>query len=119
MIAINLLQPGQNTPLQTWRFNTDKTIRIGRAEDNDVILYSAVVSRYHVEIHWKEWGWELVNLGVNGTYFNHEEIISLPVKDGMIFRLASSGPALQIYLNCQPPATEVIKDNIITANHLT
>ena len=119
MIAINLLQPGQNTPLQTWRFNTDRTIRIGRAEDNDVILYSAVVSRYHVEIYWKESGWELVNLGVNGTYFNHEAIMSSPITDGMIFRLASSGPALQINLNFQPSTAEVNEEEMITANHST
>ena len=119
MIAINLLQPGQNAPLQTWRFDTDRTIRIGRAKDNDVILYSAVVSRYHVEIYWKESGWELVNLGVNGTYLNHEEICSSPVKNGMVFRLASSGPALQIHLNFQPSTTGVGEEEMITANHST
>ncbi len=62
------------------------------------MLYSAVVSRYHVELRRVNLAWELVSLGANGTYFEGKRIAHLPVRDGMIFRLARSGPNLQIHL---------------------
>lgn len=99
MIALDLLFPTTNAPLQTWSFKARSTIRIGRSEENDIILYSAVVSRHHLEIHWNGISWELVNLGANGTYVEGNPISTRTVVDGMIFRLASSGPKFQIHLN--------------------
>lgn len=99
MIALSLLFPKTNSPLQTWSFEKGETINIGRSEENDIVLYSAVVSRHHLEIRWNGKDWELVNLGANGTYVEGKAISSRPVADGMIFRLASSGPKFQIHLN--------------------
>ena len=62
-----------------------------------MVLYSAVVSRYHAEIRRVDSSWQLVSLGANGTYFEGKRIAQLPVGDGMIFRLARSGPNLQIH----------------------
>ena len=73
-------------------------IRIGRSTDNEVILYSAVVSRHHVELRFDGAEWEIVNLGANGTYIDGKRIAQIPVDDGMIIRLASSGPKIQIRL---------------------
>ena len=42
--------PLQSTPLQSWKFADESIIRIGRALDNQFVLYSAVVSRHHVEV---------------------------------------------------------------------
>lgn len=71
-------------------------MRVGRSTDNQVVLYSAVVSRYHVELRRVNAAWELVSLGANGTYFEGKRISQLLVRDGMIFRLARSGPNLQV-----------------------
>jgi len=79
---------------------------VGRSTDNQVVLYSAVVSRYHAEIRRVNSSWELVSLGANGTYFEGKRISQLPVRDGMIFRLARSGPNLQIHLG-RPDSTSV------------
>lgn len=86
-------------------------IRIGRSTDNHVILYSAVVSRHHVELRQAGANWEIVNLGTNGTYLDGKRITKVPVVDGAIIRLARSGPNIQIRLGA-----EALKD---LPEHLT
>ncbi|HAG80388.1 MAG TPA: phosphopeptide-binding protein [Cyanobacteria bacterium UBA11162] len=98
MITLTLLHPLQSVPVQSWPFETESVIRIGRSTDNDVILYSAVVSRHHVELRRNGSGWEIVSLGANGTYIDGKRITQMPVVDGMIIRLASSGPKIRIHL---------------------
>jgi pSer/pThr/pTyr-binding forkhead associated (FHA) protein len=84
-------------PVQNWTFISEDVIRIGRATDNHVVLFSAVVSRHHAEIRWDEIdGWKLVNISMNGTYIEGEAIKTMNVTEGMIFRLATSGPKIQI-----------------------
>ncbi len=96
MITLTLLHPLQSVPVQSWTFEPESDIKIGRSTDNDVILYSAVVSRHHVEIRRHDSGWEVVSLGANGTYVDGRRITQVAVVDGIIIRLASSGPKIQI-----------------------
>lgn len=105
MITLTLLHPLQNIPVQTWVFDQEPVIRIGRATDNHVILYSAVVSRHHVELRRHGSDWEIVSLGTNGTYLDGKRITQAPAVDGVIIRLARSGPNLQIRMG-----TEASKD---------
>ncbi|GEM_PF-867310 len=95
-IVLTLLHPLQAVPVQSWTFDTDASIRVGRSTNNDVVLYSAVVSRHHVEIQPQQEGWELINLGANGTYVDGKRITKIPVTNGLLMRLASSGPHIQI-----------------------
>ncbi len=76
-------------------------VRIGRAADNQVVLYSAVVSRYHVELQIADAAWRVINLGTNGTYISGKRIDQQTAEDGMVIRLARSGPMIQIRLNQQ------------------
>ena len=93
-IVLNLLN---SIPVQSWKFVSQNTIRIGRATDNNAVLFSADVSRHHAELNWKESnGWQLTNLSANGTYVDGEPITTLDVTDGMTIRLATSGPKIQI-----------------------
>ncbi len=98
MITLTLLHPTQHSPIQSWTFEDKSAIQIGRAADNQIVLYSAVVSRHHVEIRQLNGGWEVVNLGTNGTYVDDQSISQTPVVDGLVIRLARSGPQLQIRL---------------------
>lgn len=98
MITLILLNPFQSVPAQSWSFEQESVIRIGRSTDNNVVLYSAVVSRYHVELRRRGTKWEIVNLGTNGTYLEGKPISQVPVVDGMIIHLARSGPKIQIRL---------------------
>ncbi len=99
MITLTLLHPTSTQPIQSWTFDTTTTISIGRSTDNEVVLYSAVVSRHHLEIRYEDSHWQVVSLGTNGTYINGELISQKQAIDGMIIRLASSGPTIQIHLS--------------------
>lgn len=99
MITLTLLHPVQSTPVQSWSFEQDPVIRIGRAVDNHVVLYSAVVSRYHVELRQTGTQWEVVNIGTNGTYLDGKRVHQAPLADGNIMRLARSGPNIQIHID--------------------
>ena len=91
-----LLHPQNSAPMQSWKFNDKSLIRIGRAKDNEVVLYSSVVSRLHVELRESNGNWEIINKGANGTYVDEERISQVPVVDGVVMRIAPSGPKLQI-----------------------
>lgn len=101
MITLTLLHPLQEIPVQSWTFKDKSIIRLGRASDNEVVLYSAVVSRYHVEIQKTERSWEAVNLGANGTYIEGKSIAKAPLFDGMTLRLASSGPKILVKIDSE------------------
>lgn len=103
VIKIILLHPQDLTPVQSWIFENKSLIRIGRATDNQVILYSAVVSRHHAEVQQVNGKWQIVNLGANGTYLDNKRIPeAAAIADGDIFRLAQSGPRLQIRFEAVP-----------------
>ncbi len=98
MITLILLHPLQSIPVQNWTFGAESVVRVGRSTDNDVVLYSAVVSRHHVELRQDGDQWKVVNLGTNGTYIDGKRVDECDAKDGLIIRLASSGPKIQIRL---------------------
>jgi eukaryotic-like serine/threonine-protein kinase len=98
VLTVTLLHPVQSTPVQSWTFEQESVVRIGRATDNQVVLYSAVVSRHHVELRNTTGQWEVVNLGTNGTYLDGKRINQAPLEDGGVIRLARSGPNLQVRL---------------------
>ncbi|HEY9805743.1 MAG TPA: FHA domain-containing protein, partial [Candidatus Obscuribacterales bacterium] len=91
----------QHIPVQTWVFDQEPVIRIGRSTDNHVVLYSAVVSRHHVEVRRSGSSWEIVSIGTNGTYLDGKRITQAPVVDGVIIRLARSGPNIQIRIGAE------------------
>jgi pSer/pThr/pTyr-binding forkhead associated (FHA) protein len=52
-----------------------KTLRIGRSDDNDIILNDPKVSRVHAELVWEASVFSLRDLGsVNGTFVNGERL---------------------------------------------
>lgn len=96
MITLTLLHPIQSVPVQSWCFESESVVRIGRSNDNDVIIYSAVVSRHHVELWNNPSGWEIINFGANGTYVDDKSIAQVAVADGMTIRLGNSGPKIRL-----------------------
>jgi len=105
VIMLTLLHPQHSVAVQTWRFEPKSVIRIGRSRNNEVTLYSAVVSRHHVEIRRRGKDWEVVNIGSNGTFCQGKRISRARIENGMVIRLASSGPQLQIWTEAAPSHT--------------
>ncbi|PLS67615.1 MAG: hypothetical protein CV045_12615 [Cyanobacteria bacterium M5B4] len=103
MITVNLLHPSNLSVVQSWSFPSESLVRIGRSADNEVVLYSSVVSRYHVELRYANDHWEIYNKGANGTYWDEKAITKQSIVDGMVIRLATSGPKLQFCLDNKPP----------------
>ncbi len=104
--------------MQNWSFEEQEVIRIGRSTDNDVVLYSAVVSRHHLEIHKGVAGWAIQSIGTNGTYLDGKRIQHVTAEDGLVVRLARSGPNLQISID-QPEKSSVasIKELLARRKH--
>ncbi|MGK7889800.1 MAG: FHA domain-containing protein [Leptolyngbyaceae cyanobacterium] len=113
VITLFLLHPLKQTPIQVWPFENESVIRIGRSTDNDVVLYSAVVSRRHVELRKVGHNWDIVNLGTNGTYLDGKRIEKVAVEDGTIIRLARSGPNIQIRLGSD--ALKELPDHLLSS----
>ncbi|MBO9998600.1 MAG: FHA domain-containing protein [Cyanobacteria bacterium SID2] len=103
MITLTLLHPHQSIALKRWTFEHETLVRVGRAPDNDVILYSAVVSRHHLELRYDNQQWTMVNLGTNGTYSDDKPITAASIVDGAIVRLARTGPQIQLHVTTPPP----------------
>jgi len=95
-ITLFLLRASNPVPAQVWKFEGESVIRIGRLADNHVVLYSSVVSRHHLELKRTSSGWEVVNLGANGTYVGGKRVEKSPVSDGMVLCIADTGPHLQV-----------------------
>jgi pSer/pThr/pTyr-binding forkhead associated (FHA) protein len=110
VITVSLLHPTQAVPTQSWTFSQESTVRIGRATDNDVVLYSAVVSRHHVELRQGTSGWRVVNISSNGTYgCDGQPLSKVAATDGMVFRLATSGPRIQVNLGPSVPQSKQVQ----------
>ena len=108
-----------------------RVLRIGRADDNEVVVSDLSVSRYHAELHkGPRGGYEIVDLGShNGTYLNGQRVIGAPVTESDVigigiatFRLV--GDELQEFidtgdislnargLTVRLPSGKVILDNV-------
>lgn len=99
MITLILVHPTQPTAVNRWTFKDQSMIRVGRAKDNDVIIYNSVVSRYHLELWHDASGWEIISFGTNGSYCNKKPITQMSVTNGMVIFLGQSGPRLLIKLS--------------------
>ena len=73
MVIFTLLEPQTNQPLQQWQFFQESVIRIGRAQNNDIVLHGYFqVSRQHLELTLiGQDQWKLVSRGTNGTLVNN------------------------------------------------
>ncbi|MFC9129886.1 FHA domain-containing protein [Streptomyces sp. NPDC057099] len=83
-----------------------RTVRIGRATDNDLVIDDLVVSRRHAELRALPDGtYEITDLGShNGTYLNGSPVTSAPVGQGDIVGIGHSvfclvGDELQEYVD--------------------
>lgn len=99
MLILYLLDPQQSQTLQQWQFAQESLVRIGRANDNDVVISSDLISRYHVELHQiQPQQWQLISKGTNGTFYQGKQIDQLMVSSAMQVQLAKGGLWLKFEL---------------------
>ncbi|MDY7013759.1 MAG: FHA domain-containing protein [Cyanobacteriota bacterium] len=107
MLTLTLLHPIRLTPIQSWEFSSESLVQIGRSLDNDIVLYSSVVSRHHLELrnNPSAFQWDVINLGANGTYVDGELVGKIPVVNNTVLHLAKTGPKLLLRLGQVDPST--------------
>jgi ABC transport system ATP-binding/permease protein len=67
------------------------TLRIGRAEDNDIVVADPAVSRHHAELRNVGGQFHLVDLGSNnGTFVNGQRITAAPLSAGDVVVIGTS-----------------------------
>ncbi|MGV9457042.1 FHA domain-containing protein [Streptomyces sp. NPDC003635] len=100
-----------------------RTIRIGRAPDNDLVLDDLVVSRHHAELRaLPDGGYEITDLGShNGTYLNGGSVTAAPVLPGDVIGIGHSafclvGDELQEYVDTGEVSLEV-QDLTVAVDH--
>lgn len=102
MVIFTLLEPQTNHPLQQWEFPDKSLIRIGRAQNNDIVLHGYFqVSRQHLEItliNPQEEKWQLISRGTNGTLVNNEFVKESDINHDDLIRLAENGPVFKFEL---------------------
>lgn len=97
MISLHLWRSHQQPEIvKTWKFYHQDLIRIGRANDNDVVLSHVNVSRYHAELRRTDKGWNLTNLGVNSTLWRGQPVHYVALPKEAVIQLAATGPNLLV-----------------------
>ena len=94
-VSLHLINPDTGHPIQTWLFETQRSVRNGRADGNDVVIPDPSVSRFHAELQFNGSDWELVNLGRNGTLISNHSISRVRIDEQTLFRLGTGGPLLR------------------------
>ncbi|MEL6437786.1 MAG: FHA domain-containing serine/threonine-protein kinase [Cyanobacteria bacterium J06621_8] len=105
MVIFTLLEPQTNQPLQQWEFQEQSVIRIGRAQNNDIVLHGYFqVSRQHLEINLidsQQETWQLISRGTNGTLVNNNFVTEAIMQHDDLIRLAENGPIFKFELESQ------------------
>jgi predicted component of type VI protein secretion system len=94
-VRLQLLPTAHGSSLQSWDFDQKTLIQIGRASDCDVVIAHPVVSRSHACLRYDTGQWYLSVISQNGVYVDGERVQNVRLSEGVIFRLAATGPYLR------------------------
>jgi soluble lytic murein transglycosylase-like protein len=74
-----------------------RTVKIGRAAGNAVVVDHELVSPQHLELRRTGKSWEVVDLGgEHGTFVGGDRVSRVPVKGALTVRLGETGPELTL-----------------------
>lgn len=94
-IALELLETDVGQVLQTWELVGGDLFQLGRSPDSDVVLASPYVSRTHACLRRSDGDWELSAVSRFGVFVDGERVETLRMENGLVFRLAETGPFLR------------------------
>ncbi|GDX82346.1 hypothetical protein LBMAG42_41570 [Deltaproteobacteria bacterium] len=99
-------EPGPTAePVFAYRLRTART-RIGRTDDNDVVLPDEAVSRSHCLFDCGESAVELTDRSSNGTWVNGSRVKRMTLVDGDLVRIGPFVARLELTANDAVPPTE-------------
>lgn len=97
LVTLQLLDTTKGHTVQSWTFREPTIIKIGRLEDNDVVLTDPVVSRLHAVLKEQNGNWVFEAVGKHGVIINDCRHESGTLENGTVFRLGANGPLLTFY----------------------
>jgi serine/threonine-protein kinase len=118
MVTLILLEPQTNQPLQQWQFPEQEIIRIGRSQNNDIVLHGYYqVSRQHLELTKVDHQWQLISRGTNGTFLNNVLVTEERLKHNDLIRLAENGPLFRFQIESSLAHSQT-KNNLLTPEEI-
>ncbi len=105
-VTLHLIDSVSGVRLRTWQFTAEPVIRVGRSENNHIVIHDPKVSRVHAEINMESGEWVLVNLGRNGTLLNGRSVDRTTLADGNRVRLGPEGPSLEFIDHAEEMAAD-------------
>ena len=94
LISLRLLDSVQGHVVQTWNFDRNAVVQIGRLEDSAVMICDPLVSRVHATLKLVDGQWELISQGKHGVIVNDRRVETVRLNHEMTFRLGPKGPTL-------------------------
>ncbi len=96
ILRVTLCDDGLQTErIETWCFSAAQEVQVGRHDDNDVVLASARVSRFHLTLFCDGKSWHCASFGSNGTYCDGRLVSHVEFSDSLFLELGPPGPKLR------------------------
>jgi pSer/pThr/pTyr-binding forkhead associated (FHA) protein len=95
-VCLHLLDSSNGSIVQTWQFDGQELITIGRASECHVRVGDQHVSRLHAELRHADGVWTIVSKGRNGLSFDGARQEQAVLADHGKFRLGQEGPMLSV-----------------------
>jgi pSer/pThr/pTyr-binding forkhead associated (FHA) protein len=113
-VEIRLLETTKGHSLRAWSFQDRVEIRIGRQEDNDIIVSDPAVSRLHAILRNEAGRWRLLSFGKHGVLIDGRRTEEADLDQRAVFRLGPQGPTLDFHCrsNSDTEVSEVGKMTI-------
>ena len=99
-----LVSIGGGTPIRYTL--TGQRMTLGRSDDNDIVINSPIVSRYHAEIVWAQDHFELVPNPEARNRVTVDGLIPqrpVPIKHGVVFQIGRKDPGTTVKLEVDYP----------------
>ena len=94
-LSLHLLDAASGRIIQTWKFEDEVRITVGRSEENRIQLSDQQVSRQHLELTFENEHWRLISHGRNGTRIEGKDVSQVRLKNQTVFQLGPDGPSFR------------------------
>jgi pSer/pThr/pTyr-binding forkhead associated (FHA) protein len=95
-VCVHLLDSSSGAIVQTWQFDGQNRITVGRSSERHVRVGDQHVSRLHAEMQYVDGAWMVESHGRNGLMIDGQRLQKAVLNDRSVFRLGPEGPALSV-----------------------